>query len=63
MVVRRSGRRPLFPSLGKRLRLFRVLARCGIVRDCAFYPDKEKGPGAVDDGLESCHLIGTAGHW
>ena len=23
MVVRRSGRRPLFPSLGKRLRLFR----------------------------------------
>ena len=33
------------------------------VRDCAFYPDKKKGPGAVVNGQELCRIAGRAGHW
>ena len=31
-------------------------------RDCAFYPDKKKGPGALGNGREFCRFSGTAGH-
>ena len=35
----------------------------GADRDCAFYPDKKKGPGAAVNGHESCRFSRAAGHF
>ncbi|ADO35362.1 hypothetical protein ELI_0343 [Eubacterium callanderi] len=31
--------------------------------DCAFYPDKKKSSGALNNGQKSCKIIRPAGHW
>ena len=36
--------------------------KSGTARDFAFYPDKQKGPGVLVNGQESCPFTRTAGH-